>query len=217
MRKTLKKGFTLIELMIVVAIIGILAAIAIPNFIKFQARSKQSEAKTNLKGIFSAEKSWFGEKDTYASFSTAGWVPERGNRFNYTIRVGGEAQDRQTATLPPPTTAIGFTEINVDCFKLQTTANCGAGLTYQTAPGPGAVLDGASQLPPAFPGYETNNANFAASAVALGNIDNDSEFDQWEVGMSLSLVVPASATTCVELQNGPSGIPVLEYNDVNCP
>ena len=60
-----KKGFTLIELMIVVAIIGILAAIAIPNFLKFQAKSKQSEAKTNLKGIFTAETSYFGENNTY--------------------------------------------------------------------------------------------------------------------------------------------------------
>ncbi len=50
-----KKGFTLIELMIVVAIIGILAAIAIPNFLKFQAKSKQSEAKSNLGAIFTGQ------------------------------------------------------------------------------------------------------------------------------------------------------------------
>jgi type IV pilus assembly protein PilA len=53
--KKQSKGFTLIELMIVVAIIGILAAIAIPNFMRYQLRAKASERKTNLEAIFKSE------------------------------------------------------------------------------------------------------------------------------------------------------------------
>jgi type IV pilus assembly protein PilA len=53
--KKLSKGFTLIELMIVVAIIGILAAIAIPNFMKYQLRSKFSEASSTIEGLRKAE------------------------------------------------------------------------------------------------------------------------------------------------------------------
>jgi prepilin-type N-terminal cleavage/methylation domain-containing protein len=62
-----KSGFTLIELMIVIAIIGILAAIAIPNFLKFQCKGKQSEAGTNLGGIFTAEKSFYGIYNSYTT------------------------------------------------------------------------------------------------------------------------------------------------------
>ena len=78
-----KKGFTLIELMIVVAIIGILAAIAIPNFLRFQAKSKQSEAKTNLGGIFTAETAYFGERSFYGNFSQIAWAPTGATRYSY--------------------------------------------------------------------------------------------------------------------------------------
>ena len=80
------EGFTLIELMIVVAIIGILAAIAIPNFLTYQCKSKQSEAKTNLGGIGTSEEAYFAEYDTYkAATSNIGWRPKGSKRYSFTI------------------------------------------------------------------------------------------------------------------------------------
>ena len=55
LRSKAQAGFSLVELMVVVAIIGILAAVAIPQFSKFQARARQSEAKTHLTTIYTGE------------------------------------------------------------------------------------------------------------------------------------------------------------------
>ena len=65
--KKRQDGFTLVELMVVVAIIGLLSAVAIPNFKKYQAKAKTSEAKLQLSAIYTAEQSFFSDYSIYAN------------------------------------------------------------------------------------------------------------------------------------------------------
>jgi type IV pilus assembly protein PilA len=135
MLHTRKGGFTLIELMIVVAIIGILAAIAIPNFLQFQLRSKTGEAKTNLAAIRTAEEGYFAEFNNYVaaaatgfdggmgsnkriwptgtSFDTLGWSPEGEVFYDYQVVVNGssysaDAQGDLDGNAPTDTSDYGY-------------------------------------------------------------------------------------------------------------
>lgn len=73
-----QKGFTLVELMIAVALVGAMAAIAVPNFKKYQAKAKTSEAKIQLAAIYVSETSFYQLYDMYATcLDYMGFDPSR--------------------------------------------------------------------------------------------------------------------------------------------
>lgn len=65
MKKRGQKGFTLIELMIVIAIIGILAAIAIPQFTKYRARAHNQAAVADMRNVKTDLEGFFAEHQAY--------------------------------------------------------------------------------------------------------------------------------------------------------
>lgn len=84
LQRRTQEGFTLVELMIVVAIIGLLSAVAIPNFKKYQAKAKTSEAKLQLSAMYTSLQAWYADYDNYsACLNLQGFDPslERPSRY----------------------------------------------------------------------------------------------------------------------------------------
>ena len=185
MLKQLKsqKGFTLIELMIVVAIIGILAAIAIPNFLTYQLKSRQAEAKTNLQAIKTSEIAFQAERGCFVGMAAEGVVvPAAGLKSApFTWGIGA------VATVPPVgwcvaggTFAGGFTDIG---FKATGNVMYIYGVDSKTVAAPGLYTQATScALYPlatmtAATGVLGDN-NFVA--VAKSNLDGDGLVSTWD-------------------------------------
>lgn len=88
-----RKGFTLIELMIVVVIIGILAALAIPRFMQATTKSKQSEAKGILKQIYTMQRAFRQENGRYGDNGVSfGVVSGQGTFPEIGVEIGRNAK-----------------------------------------------------------------------------------------------------------------------------
>ncbi len=110
-----KNGFTLIELMIVVAIIGIMATVAVPSFVRYQNRARRAESFANLAALAKTQKAYFAEYGLFVGaqmvpstatgqnpgpekrdsatvateFSSVGWYPDGNIYYDYDTNTGG--------------------------------------------------------------------------------------------------------------------------------
>lgn len=84
----MKKAFTLIELLIVVAIIAILAAIAVPNFLEAQVRSKVSRVKSDQRSFATALESYYIDNNTYPPYWATGAASASANTVGVSVATG---------------------------------------------------------------------------------------------------------------------------------
>lgn len=144
-RQTRQQGFSLIELMIVVAVLGIIAAIAVPSYSDYQRKSRRSDAHKLLMQIVAKQEQYFQDNRSYsddftkigslaASSVAAGSVTSDNNYYTVTIALGTAAAPYYSYVLTA-TPVAGTSQASDSCTTLTIDQDGTKGFTPPTAKG----------------------------------------------------------------------------------
>lgn len=101
LRKRTHAGFTLLELLIAVAIVAILASLAYPNYREHVQRGRRMDAIGTLVSLRVAQEQWRGQHRQYADLTDLGWAQDRSADGHYQIRIAEQSAARFVALAAP--------------------------------------------------------------------------------------------------------------------
>jgi Tfp pilus assembly protein PilE len=211
MHRSPPRGSTILEAAVVLVMVGLLSAIAVPRFLSSQARAHQAEVRSNLKAWTLAQRSFYEENARYTeNLVELGYTVPRGNRYAYYFRRFPRCEFRDTAV---PTTA---NPREVNCIAVDRYEH-----GMQLKPFPSTpivqVTHTGEGLPPNDPGVTNGPEGWSPegniSALASGHIDEDSILpDSWYVSTADASV---SAKCGDSKQHLEAGTPINVYDAVN--
>jgi type IV pilus assembly protein PilA len=164
-RNQSEKGFTLVELLVVIIIIGILAAISLPNFMNQTAKAKQSEAKQNVSLVNKAQNNYRAEKNKFADkFDDLAISVLKGNTTdftaNYSYTLSSNNSDSATITAQSKDSALkSYAGGNIRFVNASSESVLASVICEKDTPGNGTV---------SAPDVVGSTATCAAGYITLG-------------------------------------------------